>query len=390
MQGPLRAGGVEYCIRTFTQPYPELIRIWRVQIENWRIFIRTFARDAAQFVRRIDIPGDPRLESLHPDLSDPHNGNTTVMRVGFAGGTEWFYKPRPVGQGLTLFKLLSRINREGFSHPFAIPRFVSAKEHHWMEAVQECPCTSDRQENAFWFRAGALLYLVNLLGGVDFHTGNLICSRDQPVWVDCETLLHPDTPMPEGIAAIETDLFRIGMLPLEGRVGLNVSAFGPMTLSRVQKSRRGESQKSVFMVVDGFGAMHELLGEKSKRAAMVNNAAAELRAGRCRILYRPTAHYHEILQRSLSPHLLANTVRRQTFLREACDTSFLGKTISLIEAAALKNLDIPLFFGCCAQPAELLTNRELESAQRQIERSLVNYYDLPANGLHERESVREV
>ncbi len=375
LQEAFFARGVEHQILTLIKSYPELTRIWLVQIENWRRFFQAFSRDAARFARRMKWDGSIGIDHLQPDLSDLHDGNTSVVHVRFANGADWFYKPRPAPQSVAWFGFLSRINGAGFSHSFKIPLFASAKTHHWMEAIPERRCVSHHQQQEFWFRMGALLYLLDLLQGVDFHTGNLICSGDQPVFVDCETLLHPETPMPRGIAARERGLFRIGILPLEGGDGSNVAALGPMTFARVStESRRLSHELTRDAVVEGFRAIDEFFKGEPRRLSLLHDTAAELRASKCRIIYRPTGSYHSILQRSLSPDLLSDTAKRSTFIRQACQTLSAPKRVPAKEAHALKDLDIPLLTGRCSKALSLRSNRAIERATQQIAQSLATYH----------------
>ena len=366
------AGGVEDRTVALAESYPELRRIWLGQIDHWFTFFRAFRRDAARFVRRMKFAPGARINCLEPDVSDLHNCNKAVMRVRFSGGGDWFYKPRPARQAKTWFKLLSRINREGFPYPFRIPRLLPAGEHHWMEAVRHRQCISDSQERRFWFRSGALLYLVTLFRGVDFHAGNLVCEGDQPIFVDCETLMHPETPMPRGVAARERGLFRTGMLPPPGRSGESVAAFGSSTFERVTARRRPACLLDLAprAAAQGFRNMHEFLIGDSDRSSVLRQAATQLLASQCRIIYRPTAHYQFILRQSLSPVLLRDTGARSVFLEQACRTRHLQRRIALREAGALQDLDIPFFVGRGSNFSGPPSTGQVRNASRRIAESL--------------------
>lgn len=364
------ASGVEHRTLALAERYPELRRIWLTQIDDWFTFFRAFRRDTVRFVRRMKFAAGTRINRLDPDVSDLHNRNKAVIRVRFAGGGDWFYKPRPARQSKTWFKLLSRINREGFPYPFKIPRLLPAGEHHWMEAVRHRRCISDDQERGFWFRSGALLYLVSLLRGVDFHAGNLVCEGDQPIFVDCETLLHPETSMPRGVAAREYGLFRTGMLPLAGRSRKSVAAFGSTTFERLSARRLVLPDLAPRAAVEGFRNMHEFLIGERGRFSVLRRAAAQLRASQCRVIHRPTAHYHSILRHSLSPAFLRDPAARSAFLVQACRTPHLQRRVALGEAAALQDLDIPFFVGRGSKFSRSPSTDEVRSASRLIARSL--------------------
>ena len=363
------APSVEHRIVRLTKSYPELLRIWSAQIKNWHRSFQMLNRAAKKLASRMKWNGRTGIERLQPDLSDPHHGNATVVRVRFSNGADWIYKPRPASQSAAWFKLLSQINLAGFSHPFRIPDFVFAKDHHWMEAIPQRRCLSYREQLEFWFRMGALLYLLDFLQGVDFHTGNLICSGVQPVFVDCETLLHPETRMPRR-AAQERGLLRIGILPLDSMLGTNVAALGPKTFARVStESRRLPHDRTLRAVIEGFLAMDEFLRAPA-RLSILHQAEDALRSSGCRILYRPTGSYYFILQQSLVPDLLADTAKRLRFLQRACRALRLPKDIIRREVTALKNLDIPLVTGRCCKALNIPSIRKTERAVQQISECL--------------------
>jgi hypothetical protein len=342
------ANGVERITLALAELYPELRRIWCVQIRNWLAFFSTFQRHAARFAERMNFGDSVRIVRLRPDISDPHKGNRTVIRATFKPGGDWIYKPRCAGQDRIWFELLSLINRAGFSHPFRIPQLISAERHHWMETIRTHPCATSQQERDFWFRCGALLYLVATLRGVDFHAGNLVCAKEQPVFVDCETLGHPETAMPRNAATRERGLFRTGMLPLK-RVPLRntAAALGLITIERVSPTGLRAADRAKI-VAAGFESIHLFVMLIFGRVAPLARARNQIQRRQSRRLYRPTAAYHFILQHSLSVSLLRNPAIRSEFLQKACCALHVPQHISRREAAALGDLDIPYFVGSAA------------------------------------------
>lgn len=367
------SSGVEQKLILLTDTYPELTRILLVQIQNWRRFFQAFTANVNKFVRSRNGTTSRRIRTLVSDVSDLHNGNMTVIGVLFSDNDEWYYKPRPGIQTAEWFGLLSAINEGGFSHPFKIPRLVLAPTHHWMEAVRWRPCFDESELRELLFRMGALLYLLNVLQAVDFHSGNLVCHGAQPVFVDCETLMHPESPMPEHFSTQEKGLFRIGILPRSGFVHTSVAALGPMTLTRILPEGQPPFSADKIMppVVDGFRAMHEFLfAQGGSCRHVLADTAARLRNSRCRVIYRPTAHYYSILKRSLGPHLLSNTAERLAFLRTECGTSYLPKHVIQAEVAALQNVDIPFFLRRASARWRVPSRARVRQSVREIGTSL--------------------
>lgn len=364
------ADGIERRTCEFGELYPELRRIWVTQIHNWGKFFHRFCRDAAKFSRRMRFE-DRTIIGVQADVSDLHNGNTAVVRVRFRGNEDWFYKPRPAGQAKTWFKLLGGMNKRGFPYPFEIPRIVGAGDHHWMRAVPSRRYVNRQQAHDFWFRAGALLYLVHDLRGVDFHAGNLVCYGDQPIFVDCESLGHTETSMPSSSAAKEKGLFRTGMLPLKQGSDLDVSAFGLMT--RLRSSTDLAPRSSDLPAGDaaaGFKGIHSFLTEKATNFSPLHLARRQLQDQQCRLILRPTAHYHLILRHSLTARLLRNATARSDYLVNACHAAHLPDHIAQKEAAALQNIDIPLLLGRAVARTKPMSTITVERAARTIVRAL--------------------
>ena len=364
------ARSVEDRTRFLAEHYPELRRIWVSQIHNWLSFFQRFCRDARKFSRRMNFDG-PTIMRLQADVSDLHNGNNAVVRITFRSGGEWFYKPRPAGHTGTWFKLLSRINQRGFSLPFEIPRVVCAGDHHWMEAIRPRRCAGRKQEQDFWFRGGALLYLVHCLRGVDFNAGNLVCRGDQPIFIDCETLGHPETAMPGKVALKERGLFRTGILPLQTAGVDSVAAMGVTTLRRIAGKQPLTGRVTPGPVVaNGFRSMHSFLKGESRPNGIVPWMQRQLSRHQSRVVYRPTAHYYSILRQSLSPRLLREEGSRSAFLVRACRAPHLAGHITRREALALQDLDIPLFMRRASSAVKLPSTTGAERAARIIVRAV--------------------
>lgn len=370
------ANSVEDRTHSFAELYPELRRIWVIQIHHWLSFIQRFCHDARRFTRRMNFD-DATIVRLEADVSDVHNGNNAVVRVSFRSRGDWFYKPRSAGHTRTWFALLSRINKRGFPLPFEIPRLVCAGDHHWMEAIHPRLYAGRKQEKDFWFRGGALLYLVHCLRGVDFHAGNLVCRGDQPIFIDCETLGHPETKIPGKAALEEKGLFRTGILPLETARLDSVASLGITILRRISGKPSHTSRVTLGLTVAaGFRNMHSFFKGETRSDGIVPWVRQQLSRHQCRVVYRPTAHYYAILLQSFSPRLLREDGARSAFLVQACRAPHLPWHITRREALALQDLDIPLFMRRASSAVKLPSTTEAERAARIIVRAVPGAADL--------------
>ena len=366
VSGFFRAGVTNETRRVLTS-YPVLLRLWSRQVENWRTFICDFLAHARSF-----SDSELRLRGKHGTvirdaqafLSDPHDGGRSVIAVRFCCGTTWYYKPRSGEHERGWFQLLAWLNEEGFSAPFLLPKVICKERHCWMESVPAKSVTSKRAAASYYSRAGALLYLLHLLRGADFHAGNVIACGTQPVMIDCETLLHARTRVPTAVRVSMRSLLRTGMLPLEqeGR-GLEE----PSALGRLEKGahcltmngRAVSAHGYLGDIEDGFVTMHRFL-ERNPRTRDTFSRKVSLFMPRIgRRIYHPTARYMEILSHSHAPGTMVDGTYRSLFFQALCRDGASPRSCIAKEVTALEDGDIPLFCGASATSRPPLTGREL-------------------------------
>ena len=172
--------------------------------------------------------------------------------------------------------------------------------------------------------------LVHLLRGVDFHPDNVVAARDQPVIVDCETLLHPDTLLPEHARAEDASIRRSGMLAIIKQIAAG----------RMAGSEPGER---VEHLISGFRTMHDFVGQDPNVRSHLARLVRHLREVPVRNIYRPTVHYQALLEGSLTSSLLASGPERSLFLHTRCCDGITSPQRARAEARALEDGDIPVF-----------------------------------------------
>ncbi|MEY2526357.1 MAG: hypothetical protein QOE73_1128 [Verrucomicrobiota bacterium] len=328
------SAGVAVETRRFLGNYPALTRFWVLQIEQWRQFVTDFLKEAIAFASRFPIGPNrsaPIISSVAVDLSDPHEGNRTVVRVNFGKKNEWFYKPRSGLQERAWFELLAWTNQRGFPRPFQIVSVQCQDRQCWMESVSPRDCRNQKEIIDFCFRLGALMCLVHVLRGVDFHPANLIASGDQPIIVDCETLLHPATFLPDYARAEEASIVRTGMLSLLKNIS---------TMATRMRHGNGEFFERL---IEGFRAMHAFLRTDRSALSHLKKWTKQLAEIPSRKVYRPTVYYYQLLEQSLAPSLLTSGLDRTLFLHAACRDEVRSSRQADAEITALENADIPVF-----------------------------------------------
>lgn len=282
-----------------------------------------------EFLERLEgyRPG-AAVECVEGGLSDPHHGGRTVLRVRFAGGETLFYKPRSLALDAWFQGRLPLVGLRPL-------RVEDRGDHGWMEEAPHRPRPSAR----LFRRFGALAALVHALGGVDCHAGNLRLDGEHPHLVDLETLLQP---------AVRLDLESDRML-VE-----SIVRTGFLTAL--------EPGEHLVDLLAGFREASSLL-------------PADLLAGadglHTRFLFRQTATYGDVLERSLQPEALRDPAARQRELdllaRAVGDVPQRAALLGA-EQEALRRLDLPRFTVPVTARGNLFERSGMEFSRRQLER----------------------
>lgn len=327
------SSGVSIETLKLLENFPVLARLWAIQVRFWLRFVRDFLQHADAFARDLGLSRTAHLviSTLEADLSDPHHGNRAVLRVEFSTAGEWLYKPRPGLQERAWFELLRWINSRGFARPFRILAVQCEDRHCWMESVSARLYRNRKEAADFYFRLGALMCLIHGLRGVDFHSANIIVAGDQPVIVDCETLLHPATSLPAYARREENSILRTGMLSLV------------KDISTVTLDRQWESERLFENLIGGFRVMHDFLRRDRLALPHVKKWTTQLGEIAGRNVYRPTMHYYKMLEGSLAPSLLTKGLDRSLYLHACCRDDCNSRRRVRAEVQALENTDIPVF-----------------------------------------------
>jgi type 2 lantibiotic biosynthesis protein LanM len=138
------------------------------------------------------------------------------------------------------------VNARGFDPPLrTVNIFARNDEYGWVEWVERKPCLSEQDLADYHARCGALLALVTFIRGADCHFENIVANGAQPVLVDHEVVLAPesDEEASEDWAAIHQRLIAsvisTGLLPqwsveVDGTV-IDLSGIGARRAARVKQ-----------------------------------------------------------------------------------------------------------------------------------------------------------
>lgn len=128
---------------------------------------------------------------LDTALSEPHGGGRRVMALTFPCGRKVVYKPRPVAMEAAFQDLLDWLATQGLGCAPESLRIISRSGYGWSEWLEPSVARNRTQVDRYFERAGALLCLVELLGGDDLHAENVVATAKGPLLIDAETLFQP-------------------------------------------------------------------------------------------------------------------------------------------------------------------------------------------------------
>lgn len=323
------------------------------------------------------------LVDLRWELSDLHLNQQEVCQLFFSSGYSLFYKPKSLAMDLLFCEAATLLVQSGLTPFIKTPRMLAKNGYGWVEKIDYVPCCSLSQGREYYERAGVVLALSSLLGGVDLHCENLIAQGEHPVLVDAETLLHPPTEKgPHRLA-------RVGLLPKD-RLGIDLSGFGgkggqrvpflspewrgvgtdQMHLSYAQKrsvarqnlprlqKRLLPAEKFVAQISSGFAACYQVVMRNRSlwigESGLLQHYAQE----RCRVILRPTIVYAKLQQQLLDPiHLNSRSAQEHLFSFHLKPITARDEVASA-ERRALLQMDVPLFHAALSS-GDLYCGEEL-------------------------------
>lgn len=379
--------------------YPVLARCLGTRVVDW-------ADATSEFARRLEADR-PALERMFAggqaigaaidadaELSDPHGGGRTVVRVIFASGLTLVYKPRSLEPERAFSALIEWLNDGRIPLALKAPRVLDCGTHGWMEFVASEPCRDAAEVSRYYRRIGMLLSLAHILGAADLHRDNVIACGEFPVLVDLEVLMtspirtdpwmarsaHDPAGQEIWDSVLRTGLLPINRLGVRGEVrrdggvmhGPDAPARAELRWSRVNTdfmtltadvappatdntpSVAGEPARAedhVDELIAGFVEMRHAL-RREQRALVDGDALDAFRRQRTRVVIRATEMYAAVLQRVLHPRLLHDGAEwsiELDVLKSACTPQPTRPALwsaAVAEGRALSQLDVPLFETC--------------------------------------------
>lgn len=196
----------------------------------------------------------------------------------------------------------------------------------------------------FSYHYGALIFILVLLRGVDFHSDNIFCVSSTPVVVDCESLFYP----------IIQDI-----------KSYDITATSLIPTSFHSKSIMENLSLSKDNIINGIQKAYKLI--KSNKEYLIGIIKDNYQLN-CRLIFKPTHYYYSLLANSTHSILLVNPEKRINYLKKSLQGNHkIYKAIISSELDDLFRLEIPYF---SFDDGKLFNSKKLEIHQNFITSSL--------------------
>lgn len=387
---------------SFFREYSVLARLLAVATDLWvdatGEFLRRLASDWIKIQQTFHSETElGQVAALEPALSDTHNQGRSAIAITFTSGLRLLYKPKDLGIEQAYFKLLAWFNNRRALLPFKLLQVLNCSTHGWVEFVEHLPCQDQEEAKRYYQRAGMLLCVVHVLQGTDCHSQNIIACGEHPVLVDTEALMHHQVREVENLRTdagvqllanrqLVDSVLRTGFLPRwefgqDRQVAYDTSGLGGIgeqdAPSRSLKWKnvntdsmvlRYEDEKLAALtnvpsldgvnllpdnyieeIIAGFRQMYRFLLEYRNALSAPDGPLASLAHQRVRFIFRNTAVYSFVLQKTRHPKFLRDGADRSIELDVlsrallAADSKPFLWPLLKAEHQALEQLDIPYF-----------------------------------------------
>lgn len=333
-----------------------------------------------------------KIQSIILENEVTYDNGKTVATIRF-GEKILMYKPRSFTVERSYEAFLKWINERipEFS-PLKSCKTYSIKDAGWMEFVEHKECKTKDEVDEFYVKTGELLCLLYTLNSKGFHDGNIIAKGKYPIFIDLETLLHSNECDKEenydSIEAyihnyIQNSVSSVSILPsllqnfntnegMEiGAIGLGKAKTSLFTTQKITDSVSDTvSVENVYKeipesgnyplyqgkqiggngyignVKEGFISTYQWI--RNNKEEYIEKIKELFRDVECRVIYKATNDYTELMSTSYHPDLLQNKVDRIVYFHRIAilkknNEKFEAKKIYQSEMEAMLNGDVPSF-----------------------------------------------
>ncbi|AQS12171.1 nisin biosynthesis protein NisC [Clostridium saccharobutylicum] len=354
----------DYLMNLYSE-YSELTRLMDLTVRNTFSYVKEIIESTGNEMKSLEENfGQGKVIGKIANISlgegDTHNRGKTVGVITFSSGIKLIYKPRLLDLENRFCEFVDWINKQkipGFKELKAC-KLHTVNGAGWMECIENIECSTEEQVKNFYIRTGQLLNILYMFNAKDFHYENLIAQGEYPILIDLETLLHPDmfngnveelSADAKAMKLISNSVKGIALLPTQI---INNKTDKVLEVGGLCGESNQEAPfKSIFIkdhdtdeicVEEGYGIIEAKMNNPIINGSKVASDLfiKEIKEGFenlyrwilrnkkvyadkikelfedciCRVIFRPTNVYCQLLSTSYHPDLLRNQTDRDVYL----------------------------------------------------------------------------
>ncbi|OPX45176.1 lanthionine synthetase C-like protein [Ruminiclostridium hungatei] len=378
-----------------------------------------------------------RLKNIKLGNGDTHNNGKTVATLSFVSKM-LIYKPRSFTMEKAYEEFLSWVNGRipGFS-PLSACKTYGMGDAGWMEFIQHSECKTMEEVEEFYLKMGELLCLFYTLNSKDCHCENIIACGKQPILIDLETVLHTDEyDKHQEFASIEEYIgnyiqnsvdsvmilpsllqnFNNGEVMEIGAIGSGKPKKSPFKTQKIKnfdsdditveeeykdiadsanyplyKGEKIGGNGYIGFVRQGFVNTYEwILENKAEYTAKIKDLFGKVE---CRVIYKATNDYNQLIATSYHPDLLHNRMDRLVYFHRIGILipdieNFHEQKLYRTEIEAMLNGDVPSFK--ITADSLRATNHKNEVVYDKYKKSIIETLEDKINRLSKIDLERQV
>ena len=427
----------EYLENVYNE-YPELTRLMNKSVINTFNYVKEIIENTSNEIISLEQKfnkGNPvgKIKKIELGAGDTHNSGKTVAKLVFSSDVKVIYKPRFLDLESKFSDFIDWINSQEIENFKSLKSCTihTTNDAGWMEFIEHNECNNEDEVKNFYMRTGQFLTLLYMFNAKDFHFENLIANGEHPILIDLETLLHPDMIIKdiedksadaEVLKIINDSVKTIALLPTqvinhktervldvgglcgeteqeapfksiyikdfdsdEVRVEQGYGIIKPKENNPIINGTKVSSDKYVNEIKEGFTITYKWI--LSNKEMYVRKLKELFEHCLCRVVFRPTNVYCQLLSTSYHPDLLRNSTDRYVYLHRI---GLIGNNKEII-SSELKDMydgDVP-YFVTYVNENKILNGRDEELSSKYYRTTLDTILN-KIEGISEKDLVRQI
>jgi type 2 lantibiotic biosynthesis protein LanM len=185
-------------MKKLIESYPMFGRSIGITFQYWLnnavTLLERLHKDHGAICETFKIAKNYIINNIELGAGDSHDKHQQVAIISYGNIHEQIkvvYKPKSLEIDQAYSRFLIALNQNSDLPQLFTLKVISKDGYGYVEFIEHEVCKNDSEFKRFYSNAGRLAAILYILGCTDCHSGNLICSKNQLILIDTETLLEP-------------------------------------------------------------------------------------------------------------------------------------------------------------------------------------------------------